>query len=61
MEQRLIVMALLLMLGGCASAGNCAGWSQINPSRTDKLTAGTSQQILAHNRFGATQGCWSSR
>ena len=49
-----------ISLGGGATS-NCAGWSPILPSRSDKMTIGTKQQILAHNEFGAKQGCWKGR
>lgn len=64
MEPRLTLALLVvaaLALSACASTSNCAGWSQINPSRTDRLTPGTARQILGHNRQGAAQGCWPSR
>ena len=53
-----LLVAAGLMLSACNTTSNCAGWSQINPSRTDKLTGGTARQILAHNRQGVAQGCW---
>lgn len=61
MAARLGVLTALLFLSGCATGSNCAGWSQINPSRSDQLTALTAAQILEHNRQGEKQGCWSPR
>ena len=56
---RLIVLACVaVLLSGCATASNCAGWTPIKPSRTDKLTTGTADQILKHNRGGEAAGCW---
>lgn len=37
--------------------GNCTGWAPIKPSKEDKLSDGTAKQILAHDEFGAKQGC----
>lgn len=59
---RLTAAALVVLgLGGCAGgASNCAGWSAITLARSDKLTRQTEDQILAHNRQGEKQGCWSA-
>lgn len=54
-----LLIATSLSMAGCET--NCAGWQQINPSRKDALTDGTKNQILAHNLFGAKQGCWTKR
>lgn len=56
-----LIVGTAISLSACATASNCAGWSAIQPSRSDKLTTGTKQQILAHNEFGAKQGCWRGR
>lgn len=55
MVSRLIVLAgLALLLTGCETiAIQCPGWVQqtlpISPSRSDKLTGGTRNQILGAN------------
>jgi hypothetical protein len=54
----LALMLIAISISGCATSSNCAGWSAIRPSRSDKLTDGTARQILAHNKFGVRQGCW---
>lgn len=55
-----ILLTLGALLSGCAAtASNCAGWKAIRPSKTDQVTPFTRQQIIAHNEFGATQGCWT--
>jgi hypothetical protein len=66
MVQRLIVL-MVIGLVGCAPqtqppvrTTNCAGWREIRPSREDVLTRGTIDQILAHNEYGAEQGCWAA-
>lgn len=51
-------ISLLLLLGGCASIGGCAGWEKFEPSRKDRLTDGTKERILAHNINGERRGCW---
>lgn len=61
MESGLRIAALLaaaLLLTGCATASNCAGWKPISPSSRDQLTAGTARQLLGHNKQGVAQGCW---
>lgn len=58
MGARLTILLLALALGGCAQASNCAGWSAISLSKSDRLTQLTEAQILAHNRQGEAQGCW---
>lgn len=57
MATRLSALALALLLSGCAGS-NCGGWSAIYPSRADKLTEGTADQILKHNTYGASQCGW---
>lgn len=58
MVARLTMVALCLSLCGCATANRCAGFSAIRTSKADKLTDETAWSILAHNRFGQSQGCW---
>jgi len=48
-----------ISLGGCGFG--CAGWHEFEPSSRDVLTDGTAKQMLAHNEFGAKQGCWKAR
>ena len=55
-----LMILIAVSTSGCATS-NCAGWSAIQPSRSDRLTIGTKQQILAHNEFGVKQGCWRGR
>jgi len=57
MVPRLIVLvSVALLLSGCASASNCAGWSKLSISRKD--TAVTKDLVTKHNNFGRQQGCW---
>ena len=53
-----MLCASAALISGCATGGNCAGWAPVNPSVRDVLTAGTEQQILKHNEFGAKQCGW---
>lgn len=56
---RLLPLVLLMpLLTACATASNCAGWSAISLSKSDRLTQLTETQILEHNRQGEKQGCW---
>lgn len=57
----LTISLIATLISGCATnkALNCAGWRAIHPSRSDVLTRGTKEQIVAHNEFGVAQGCWS--
>lgn len=48
-----MLLLIAVSIGGCATS-NCAGWSAIQPSRSDVLTDGTKRQILGHNEFGAS-------
>jgi hypothetical protein len=45
-----------ISLGGCGG-GVCTGWSAIYVSKDDKLSEGTSREILAHNNYGQTLHC----
>lgn len=47
-------MLAALLLSGCAASS--AGFKPILPSKDDKLTPGTKDQILEHNEFGKEQG-----
>lgn len=55
MRVAVLLIAAALVLSGCASASNCAGWRPINPSSKERLTVGTKRQILAHNEFWEKQ------
>ena len=64
-SKSIVVLLTVALLTSCTSAGPaidratiCAGWKPILVSRSDTLTEGTGRQILAHNVFGETQGCW---
>jgi hypothetical protein len=50
------IAGLALLLSGCGG-GVCTGWAAIYVSSDDKLTEGTSKEILAHNEYGAKLGC----
>jgi len=52
-----LIAGLAISLSGCASGGVCTGWRAIYPSKADKLTSGTSRQILGHNEYGERLGC----
>jgi hypothetical protein len=52
-----LIVGLAIDLGGCASAGVCAGWRPIFPSRDDKLTDRTARDILGHDEYGLALGC----
>ncbi len=54
----------LVLLTGCASngvgtEGACAAFRPVYVSRADALTEGTAEQLLAHNRTGATLCGWT--
>lgn len=55
-----LVVGTGLMTSNCASF-SCAGWHEFRPSSKDVLTDGTAEQMLAHNLYGAKQGCWKAR
>lgn len=50
-----VIVGLGISLSGCF--GGCAGWKPINPSKDDKLTDGTTKQILAHDEYGVALKC----
>jgi len=61
--RRILVIVLLAGIGisfASCSTG-CGGFHEFRPSKNDKLTDGTAKQMLAHNEFGAKQGCWKAR
>lgn len=64
MASRTICAGLVLaLLTGCATSGAgtegaCAAFRPVYVSRADALTDGTAEQILAHNRTGATLCGW---
>lgn len=55
-----------MMLASCAESGlvieslSCAGWKPIYMSTNDSLTPETEKAIIAHNEYGAAEGCWDS-
>jgi len=57
-----MLLATLLLLGGCAETGSgtdaCGPWRPILVSRGDVLTDGTARQILAHNETGRRLCGW---
>ena len=62
-----MMLGLVTLTMGCETTGPaidqdtiCAGWRPVLVSRDDVLSNETAQDILAHNEFGAAQGCWSS-
>ena len=61
------MLGLLMLLPSCVTNGLaldratiCAGWEAImlDPASIDGLTERDARDILAHNEFGLSQGCW---
>jgi hypothetical protein len=52
-----LIVGAAISLSACASAGVCAGWRPIYPSKSDKLTDRTSRDILGHNEYGEALKC----
>lgn len=63
MKLMLMWLVLAMPVIGCAPTGAsspCAGWKPIilaGPS-IDGLTEQDAGEVLAHNVYGAKQGCW---
>ena len=56
---RILTLASASLIAGCATAADgdfCEVAAAIRPSASDRLTGGTAEQILKHNRYGA-QAC----
>ncbi|QCN96677.1 hypothetical protein D3093_15165 (plasmid) [Azospirillum argentinense] len=60
----MLCAALAALLSGCATSGpatdGCVAWRPIYISRSDVLTDGTAEQIMAHNLTGARLCGWQS-
>ncbi|RJF85094.1 hypothetical protein D3877_02015 [Azospirillum cavernae] len=56
--------ALVVLLTGCAGSGAgidtaCGAFRPVYTSRADTLTDATAEQLLAHNRTGASLCGWT--
>lgn len=67
MIKSLLLMPLLCVgLSGCPSQtlqSVCDGWGRLNPSLDTSVTIlrkdrPFANQVAAHNKFGASKGCW---
>ncbi len=59
----MLALASMSLTAGCATTtgGNfCDVASAIRPSVEDRLTEGTAEQILKHNRYGAQACGWKA-
>lgn len=59
----IVVFAVMsILLSSCGSSGGlpdrCAGWKPIYYRDGDLLTRPSAEEVLSHNKFGRSIGCW---